>query len=168
GNFEKVSGHLRYPGTIGVRQETFQMLLEDVARSLKLTGFENIILIGDSGGNTEGMLAVREKLSAEWGGETGIYHIPEFFDNPRWNEWLVEKGIKEVSEGIHDSYRYSAMMMLADPEYVRAKVRIDNNLFSINGIDLAPIEQTLSMANELADHQVAVTVEAINKLIENK
>jgi len=31
-------------------------------------GFQNIILIGDSGGNQAGMKAVAEKLNADWNG----------------------------------------------------------------------------------------------------
>ena len=168
GDLEKVDGHLRYPGTISVRPEIFTGLLTDIATSLKVTGFKNIIFIGDSGSNTKGMQQVTDQLSAKWGSETGVYHITEFFDNPRWDKWLEsEKGIEEVSEGIHDSYRYTAMMMLGGPEYVRAQARKEKDLFSINGISLSPIEETLKIASELADYQIEVTVSAINEKINN-
>lgn len=163
GDFEKVDGHLRYPGTIGVSAATFHALLVDIATSLKLTGFENIVLIGDSGGNRDGMQAVADELSEAWGPGTGIYHIPEFYENKGLKVWLKNKGIQEVSEGIHDSFRYTAMMMLADPEYIRASARQEAGLFSINGVPLAPIEKTLDIANELADFQVANTVKAIKR-----
>ncbi len=161
GDLVKVDGHLRYPGTIGVSSGTFQALLTDIATSLKLTGFKNIILIGDSGGNANDMEAVANKLSEKWGKETGIYHVPEFYENKGLKEWLKMKGIEEVSEGIHDSFRYTAMMMLADPEYVRAKARMGEGLFSINGVELTPLEKTIELAGELADFQVANTVKAI-------
>ena len=163
GDFEKVDGHLRYPGTIGVSAATFHALLVDIATSLKLTGFENIVLIGDSGGNRDGMQAVADELSEVWGPGTGIYHIPEFYENQGLKVWLKNKGIQEVSEGIHDSFRYTAMMMLADPEYIRASARQEAGLFSINGVPLTPIEKTLDIANELADFQVANTVKAIKR-----
>ncbi len=164
GDLDKVDGHLRYPGTISVRPEIFTALLTDIAKSLKVTGFKNIILIGDSGSNTDGMQQVTDQLSKEWGDQAGIYHVAEFFDNPKWDKWLAEKkGIKEVSEGIHDSFRYTTMMMLADPEYVRAKERMEKDLFTINGVSLAPIKETLKIAEELADYQIKVTADAINK-----
>lgn len=161
GDFEKVDGHLRYPGTIGVSPATFHALLVDIATSLKLTGFKNIVLIGDSGGNRDGMEAVANELSKAWGPGTGIYHIPEFYENKGLKVWLKNNGVQEVSEGIHDSFRYTAMMMLADPEYVRASARQEAGLFSINGVPLAPVEETLKIANELADFQVSNTVKAI-------
>ena len=46
---------MRSPGTLSLRQETFEAVLRDVAHSLKVHGFTNIIFIGDSGGNRTGM-----------------------------------------------------------------------------------------------------------------
>ncbi|HCQ98943.1 MAG TPA: hypothetical protein DIU48_05955, partial [Acidobacteria bacterium] len=54
GTIEPPSGHMRSPGTISLREETFQAMLTDVARSLKVHGFRNIVFIGDSGGNQGG------------------------------------------------------------------------------------------------------------------
>ncbi|MCH7717812.1 MAG: creatininase family protein, partial [Gemmatimonadetes bacterium] len=50
GNIEEPSSHMRYPGTISLREETFQAVLDDIASSLKAHGFKHIIFIGDSGG----------------------------------------------------------------------------------------------------------------------
>ena len=59
-----------------MREETFQAILTDVAHSLKMHGFENIIFIGDSGGNQNGQKAVAEKLTAQWNGNPVVAHIP--------------------------------------------------------------------------------------------
>ena len=53
GNVNPPSGHMQYTGTISVRQETFEAMLEDVGRSLKQHGFEHIVYIGDSGGEPD-------------------------------------------------------------------------------------------------------------------
>ena len=58
GNFDPPTGALMYPGSIGVSDATFQALLSDIANSFRVTGFQNVILIGDSGGNQRGMKEV--------------------------------------------------------------------------------------------------------------
>src|SRR5688572_13076270 len=68
GAIEPASGHMRTVGTISLREETFQALLTDIVHSMKVHGFQNIVLIGDSGGNRKGMAAVAQKLNTDWNG----------------------------------------------------------------------------------------------------
>ena len=167
GDIDPPSGHMLYPGTISVRRETFQALLEDIARSLRVHGFLRIILIGDSGGNQDGMRAVAEKLSVEWARDrTSIHFIPEYYDNPLWNQWLRLRGVNEVDEGLHDDVRHSAIMMVVDPTTVRMEQRIAKGLFSINGVELAPAERTIELGRELVEYQANVTANAIWRAIE--
>ena len=162
GEFDPPSGHMRYPGTISVRQETFRALLTDMAVSLKTHGFTDIVFIGDSGGNQDGMEAVAAALNAEWGGTGARAHfIAEYYDNPRWIAWLEGRGVVEVSEGLHDDVRHTGLMMLVDPGTVRMEERRRAGLFSINGVALDPLDRTLALARELLDYQTEVTVEAI-------
>src|SRR5688500_14350350 len=51
GRIDPPSGHLRSPGTISLRDETFQAVLTDIAHSLKMHGFQHLIFIAASGGN---------------------------------------------------------------------------------------------------------------------
>jgi len=162
GDISPPTGHMRYPGTISVREETFRALLVDIASSLRAHGFRHIVLIGDSGPNQAGMAAVAEQLMVVWSGSgTTIHHVPEYYDNPRWNEWLRDHGVDEVSEGLHDDFRHSSIMMSVDPNTVRMQQRIAARRFSINGIALAPTARTIGLANELIDYQADVTVTAI-------
>jgi len=166
GDFDPPSGHMMYPGTISVRQETFRALLTDIASSLKAHGFIDIVLMGDSGGNQDGMEAVAEALSEEWTGSgTRIHFIPEYYDNPRWKAWLEDRGVVEVDEGLHDDVRHSAIMMLVNPTTVRADQRRAVDLFRINGVELDPMEETLALARALVDYQAEVTVDAIRNAL---
>jgi creatinine amidohydrolase len=166
GTIDPPEGHMRYPGTISVRKETFKDLLKDIANSLRSHGFMHVILIGDSGGNQEGMKEVAAELTSAWGtGEATIYYIPEYYDNARVAEWLVSQGVQEVDEGWHDNIQYTAQMMVLDPELVRMRQRVERGVFTINGVDLAPAESTVSLGNRLADYQATVTVEAIRKAV---
>jgi creatinine amidohydrolase/Fe(II)-dependent formamide hydrolase-like protein len=166
GEIDPPGGHMRYPGTISVGQETFRALLTDIARSLKAHGFRHLILFGDSGGNQDGMEAVAITLGGEWEGSgTSIHFIPEYYDNPRWVLWLEEHGVHEVSEELHDDVRHAAIMMLVDPTTVRMEQRRKAGLFHINGIDLDPVAETLELARALVEFQAEVTVRAIERAI---
>jgi creatinine amidohydrolase/Fe(II)-dependent formamide hydrolase-like protein len=166
GDFEPPSGHMRYPGTISVREETFRDLLTDIATSLKIHGFRHIVLMGDSGGNQAGMEAVADVLSAEWAGTgTTVHFIPEYYDNDRWKAWLENRGVVEVDERLHDDVRHTAIMMLVDPTTVRAEQGREAGLFSINGVALDPQDEILTLARDLVDYQAQVTVEAIRKAL---
>ena len=56
-------------GTISLTEATFAALLTDIVRSYKAHGFENIMMIGDSGGNGRGMTAVAKTLDDRVGRE---------------------------------------------------------------------------------------------------
>ncbi len=166
GEFDPPSGHMRYPGTVGVREETFEALLTDIAMSLKAGEFKDVVLFGDSGGNQDGMREVVGRLTREWEGSgTRIHYIPEYYDNPRWNEWIRGRGVVEVDEGLHDDVRHSAIMALVDPIHIRAEQRRKAGLFHINGVDLDPMATTLALARDLVEYQAQVTVEAIEKAL---
>ena len=54
-------GHMRYPGTLTIPDDVFRKVLESTARSARLHGFQNIVMIGDSGPNQPGMKAFLEQ-----------------------------------------------------------------------------------------------------------
>lgn len=162
GDIDPPSGHMLYPGTISVSEGTFRSLLKEIASSLRVHGFTRIILIGDSGGNQDPMRAVAEELSVEWhDSETTIHFVPEYYDNPLWNTWLELHGIDQVDEGLHDDVRHSAIMMAVDPMTVRMEQRIAKGLFSINGVELAPVDRTIELGRELVEYQATITANAI-------
>lgn len=168
GDIEPPTGHMRYPGTISVTADTFQRLLIDISSSLRAHGFEHIVLIGDSGGNQPGMKAVAEQLSAKWakaGGktQTRIHFIPEYYDLQGVTDWLEGQGIKEKDEEFHDEVAMEAVMASVDPSLIRAKQRIAKGKFSINGVDLAPLEKTVALGKRIAEFRAQKTVEAIRK-----
>jgi creatinine amidohydrolase/Fe(II)-dependent formamide hydrolase-like protein len=164
GEFDPPTGHMRYPGTVGVTEETFRALLTDIGRSLRASGFENIVFFGDSGGNQDGMAAVAASLSNDWAGSGAQAHfIPEYYDNPRWNAWIRDRGVEEIDQGLHDDLRHTSIMALVDPESVRWEQRKDVGLLSINGVDLAPMEETIALARGLVAYQASVTAEAIRR-----
>jgi len=111
------------------------------------------------------MTAVAERLAAAWEGSvTQIHYVPEYYTFD-YNGFVADQGIEEVAEGLHDDVRHSSIMMLVDPTTVRMEERMRASNFSINGVELAPLETTLELARGLVDAQAEETVEAIRSRI---
>jgi creatinine amidohydrolase/Fe(II)-dependent formamide hydrolase-like protein len=159
------------PGTIQVRDTTYDALIEDEAESLKANGFTHIILIGDSGGNQRGLERVARKLSETWASSGAtIHYIKEYYDS-----WTAADGAwaslgipKTIDEGIHDDYSVNSIIATVDPEKIRFKQRQDAGKASINGQTLLPIEKTIDNGPKQVDIRATINVEAIQKALAAK
>ena len=166
GDIEPRSGHMRSPGTISLRQETFEALLTDIAHSLKVHGFENIILIGDSGGNRSGMNNVAETLTAEWVGEARVIHIPEYYRAPEGSrDVLRERGLLAdgPGDGLHDDPTITLNMMASDPSSVRWAQRMETGQATIDGFSLEDLERSLMLGREISEARAARTADLIRE-----
>jgi creatinine amidohydrolase/Fe(II)-dependent formamide hydrolase-like protein len=169
GNHSPPTSHMKYSGTISLQESTYEQLLKDIASSYKAHGFKIIIFIGDSGGNQWGMYVVSKELNSEWKNDNcKVLYIPEYYDNYRVAQWLKTQGIKEVDTGVHDNFQYTSQMMALDPTLVRMKQRIASGNFTVNGINLQPIDKTIELGKKLCNYQADITVDAINKALKNK
>jgi creatinine amidohydrolase len=169
GDIDPPSLHMLYPGTISLREQTFQALLTDICASLKTHGFKRIILIGDSGGNQTGMKQVAADLTEKWkGGPCRIVFIPEYYQTNHVTKWLESQGIKQTPEGLHDDFAMEATMLAVNPESVRMKQRIAAGNFRINGVDLAPAEKTIAIGRKIIDLRADHTAKAIDQALPNK
>jgi creatinine amidohydrolase/Fe(II)-dependent formamide hydrolase-like protein len=166
GDFDPPSLHMKYPGTISLTEDTYRALLRDICRSFQVTGFETIVLIGDSGGNQDGMKAVAEELSAQWGRKgPRVLYIPEYWDYPGLEKWLADNGIVQTSEGLHDDFAITSQMLAVDPQTVRAAERQKAGVFKINGVDLAPVAKTAEWGRRIIQRRATQTVDAIHKAL---
>ncbi|HXV85919.1 MAG TPA: creatininase family protein [Gemmatimonadales bacterium] len=170
GTINPPSGHMRYPGTISLTDDTFQRLLTDIANSLRMHGFTHVILIGDSGGNQAGMRAVAERLAGEWaaaGAGVSIHYIPEYYDYPGVYRWLESQGVHQVDEGFHDDFQITSSMMVVDPNTVRMQERLASGKFSINGVSLSPVDSAVAWGRRVVEWRADKSVEAIRRAIRN-
>ncbi|MGB0543333.1 MAG: creatininase family protein [Longimicrobiales bacterium] len=157
------------PGSIRYSQETYRAVLRDYAVSLKAQGFDQIFMMGDSGGNLRGMQEVADALRTEWAGEgVVIAHIPEYYN---YQDVLAyqrdELGIDEDPrlEGLHDDYYITTIIMNDDPEFVRLPQRIDAGMASINGISILPIDEALEHGKKLIEFRTEATIAAMRAAI---
>ena len=169
GAIEPPSGHMTSPGTISLREETFRALLADVAHSLKMHGFKNIIFIGDSGGNQTGQRAVAEELNKKFNGEAVVAHVQEYYTYNVVSEAMQKEGIKEgQSDGLHDDPIITLNMFAADPKSVRYDERVKAGKASINGYDISDRKKAQELARKIVDFRAQYTADAIKKAIANK
>lgn len=154
-------------GTISLSQETFAAVLTDIAKSLKAQGFQNIIFIGDSGGNQTGMGNVAAALNEEWG-TNSAHFIPEFYTYSAVARWMEsELEIAEpTSDGFHDDFVITAIMMVTDTTSVRYDQRVEAGLATINGLSIEPKEAAIETGKKLIQFRVDHTVAAINAAID--
>jgi hypothetical protein len=172
GSIEPPSGHMTSPGTISLRQETFEAVLTDMAESLHQHGFENIVFIGDSGGNQSGMGNVADALNAKWGGSAAAHFIPEYYRSPEGSRNVLrELGVTHEgmpSDGLHDSPGIGLNMMLDDVNSVRWAERVATGEAMINGVDISDLNQALQWADEIADARSERTAGIIRDRIESR
>jgi hypothetical protein len=170
------SGHMNYPGTISLEPSTFEALLTDICRSYKAHGFTDIILIGDSGGNQNGMRNVADTLNKRWANDKArVHYLSEYYNEDRWSyDFLKTLGITQIDttpgrqkdartdtrNGMHDDIYYEAQIAVQDPKLIRAEQRQKAGLLSLHGVNEAPISKTIDIGKKLAEYRAGITARA--------
>ena len=178
GDIDEKSGHMAFPGTISLRQSTFEALLTDISRSYAAHGFTDIILVGDSGGNQRGMANVAESLNESWQNDAArVHHLAEFYTEDRWSyDFLKSQGITQIDNtppdgepadrrtdrrnNMHDDIYYEAQTAVQNPDFIRASQRLDAGLLSLHGVDLSPVTRTVELGEQLARYRAGITAAA--------
>jgi creatinine amidohydrolase len=180
GNIEPTpSGHMAYAGTISLEPATFEALLTDICRSYKAHGFLDIVLLGDSGGNQAGMERVAAALNQRWAAEQArVHYLGEYYFEDQWSwNYLKSLGVVQIDRtpppgqspdrradwrnGIHDDIYYEAQIAVQDPKLIRMEQRTKAKLFSLHGVELAPIDRTIELGRKLAAYRAAITAKAL-------
>lgn len=172
GEINPPTGHMNFPGTISLRQETFEALLTDICSSLRQHSFKNIFLIGDSGGNQEGMENVSRALNSEWHGDsTRVYYIPEYYFEDMWSfDFLKQLGYTQLPDEatafrnrIHTDLHYESIMAVNDPQLVRASTRLRNGKYEVHGVEMASESELIELGKKLTEYRAALTVRAMRE-----
>ena len=169
GSIDPPSGHMTSPGTLSLRQETFEAVLTDVAHSLKMHGFRNLVFIGDSGGNQGGQRSVAEKLNAEFGGAAIVVHVQEYYDYAGVSAYMAYRGLEiPESDGLHDDPIITLNMFYTDPKSVRYEERVAADKATIDGVSIADRVKSLELAREIVEFRANQTAAAITMAIANR
>jgi creatinine amidohydrolase len=123
GGLNPPAGHMRFPGTITVPEDTFEKTIEYAARSLQLHGFRDIVFLGDHGSTQTGEEAVARRLNREWAAKPARVHaIVEYYraSESGFGHLLEGRGYPADEVGIHAGLADTALMMALDPALVRS------------------------------------------------
>ena len=172
GNLDTKSGHLGTAGTISMRPATYEAMLTDIVESFRVGGFENIVLIGDSGGNQAGMKAVAARMNADGKSNAFVAYIPEYYDYESVEEFLRQKGVMRKKGGpideLHDDPSITLNMIVADPESVRWSARVKAGKATIDGVSIADKEKAIQLGREVVEFRASATAALIKKAIAAK
>jgi creatinine amidohydrolase/Fe(II)-dependent formamide hydrolase-like protein len=157
------------PGSVFLSEATYRAVLSDMANSLRSQGFKHVVMMGDSGGNQDGMKEVASKLAPAWKSKGATIHfIPEYYNNADTRNFVQKQlGIPEKlnSDHLHDEYFITAEMMAFDPKTVRLAERMKVNKTTINGVSILPKEKTIENGKKILDFRANAAVAAIRKAI---
>jgi creatinine amidohydrolase/Fe(II)-dependent formamide hydrolase-like protein len=111
------------PGAISLPSPAYDNLLDAAARSLKAHGATEILFIGDSGGNQQGMRDVAAKLNEEWkGGKTRVFALTDYYEGGRehYRAWMEAAfGYTDDIIGSHAGISDTSQMLHVRPTGVR-------------------------------------------------
>jgi creatinine amidohydrolase/Fe(II)-dependent formamide hydrolase-like protein len=137
GSWENIGGHMAKPGTITLPDDRFVELLVNAGRSLKAGGFKTVLLIGESGGNRNGMRMAADQLNELWKGSDGkAWWIDDYYTKGHadQNKWVTEKvGIPANEIGGHANILDTSELLFVNPKHIRRN-RLSGNDYENNGV----------------------------------
>ena len=137
GSWENIGGHMAKPGTITLPDDRFVELLVNAGRSLKAGGFKTVLLIGESGGNRNGMRMAADRLNELWkGSDAKAWWIDDYYTKGHadQNKWVTEKvGIPANEIGGHANILDTSELLFVNAKHIRRN-RLSGNDYENNGV----------------------------------
>jgi len=163
------TGHMRYPGTITVPDDAYRKMLESAARSFRLAGFRDIVLLGDSGDYQKDNQSVAQQLNREWAASNVRVHaVRDYYRVPTvwFAETLKSRGYSETEIGIHAGLADTSLMLALDPHMVRSDLmQPAPGEKSLPGVTGDPRRASAELGRIAVDAIVAQTVAAIRAAV---
>jgi creatinine amidohydrolase/Fe(II)-dependent formamide hydrolase-like protein len=111
------TGHMQWPGTISVPDSVFEQLLEAAVRSFAVHGFDEILLIGDSGGNQAAQSRVAAAMTRELApAGVVVQHISDYYDRNGQVAYLENLGFDQDLIGTHAGLRDTSELLFVKPD----------------------------------------------------
>jgi creatinine amidohydrolase len=119
GDYDPPTGHLRFPGTIGISEQAYGLVLEGIARSLKAGGFKTICLIADHAGSLKTQSEVAKRLTQEWAAQgVKVLDVSDYYADAAETAFLKSLGESEDAIGQHAGIADTSELMSVRPEGV--------------------------------------------------
>lgn len=174
GQYDPPTGHMRFPGTIGVPDDVFAGTLEGIARSLKAAGFKTICFIADHGGSGKPQAEVARRLNQEWSRErVRVVDVNAYYDaDEAQRRWLGSEGETASSIGQHAAIQDTSELMAVYPQgvdlsrYASLGLRTENSGVSGNPLR-ASAERGRALLAMKTDAAIAQIERVLNEGSEN-
>lgn len=167
GSYDPPTGHMQFPGTIGLPEPVFANLLEGIARSLKVAGFKTICFIGDHGQSQTAQTDVAKKLSSEWTKDgIRVAQINAYYDDRAQVAKLLKQGMTPTQIGQHASIIDTSELMSINPQGVDLN-RYRSMTFGMgsNGATADPSDANAKLGAELIAMRIAAAEAQIRALL---
>jgi creatinine amidohydrolase len=161
GAYDPPTGHMRFPGTIGVPEAAYGAIVEGIARSLKAGGFQTICFIGDHGGSQAPQIEVAARLNAEWAGKgVRIVNVDAYYSDAAQIDRLLNEGESRAAIGEHASIIDTSELMSVYPRGVDLG-RLGALSMQSTGVIGDPSHATAERGKELLEIRIRAAVQQI-------
>ena len=170
GAVQPPTGHMRFPGTITVREETFRQTLDSAARSFRLHGFRDIVFLGDHGSTQAGERDVAARLNREWAASpVRVHAIEEYYRAATvgFEALLKARGYRAEQIGRHAGLSDTSLTLALAPHLVRATPRQEPAQREPSGVEGDARGASAELGRLGVDLIVTESVTAIRKSIES-
>jgi creatinine amidohydrolase len=166
GDYMPPTGNMQFPGTIGVQEQTFELLLDNIARSLKNAGFKHILFIGDHGQSQAAQLKIANKLTAEWRNErVYVQHIASYYDDKPQYKMLEKMGEQLNTIGIHAGLIDTSELLFVNAGAVNLTPVTKQPALGVNNLGASgkPESATAKLGEKLLNMRINAAVYEIKK-----
>jgi creatinine amidohydrolase len=164
GSLNPPKENMAFAGTLGISERALALVLEGVARSLKLHGFTTIAFLGDHGGSQAVQAALARKLSAEWAAQgVKVLHLGHYYGPANGQmAMLTEAGADPARVGYHAGLRDTSELMAIAPEGIRFEKLEVSGPWETSGVDGDPSQALPELGEELLALKIEATLSQIS------
>lgn len=165
GNTAARSGHMRYPGSVSISEETFGAVAREVALSAIAAGFRQVILMGDHGGGQDALARVAKNLDSEWQGKgVRVVYIADVYYRA---SALADKELRrlKLAQGTHADIVDTSELMYVDKSgkgLRRGRIAAGNGA---NGVAGDPRKASAQLGARFIEYKVISAVDQIRTLL---
>ena len=165
GEVEPPTAHMKFPGTLTVKDSTFIAVLRDTGRSLQHAGFKSIVFIGDHGSYQKDLTIAADALNKEWAGKAKALGLIQYYALAQepYNDTLRAAGLSDAEIGSHAAAADTSLELATAPDMVRTDKMKDAKLTTAaNGVyGGPPARASAALGQRGVDIRVAGTIAAI-------
>lgn len=165
------TGHMRFPGTITLPSAYFMKVTEFAARSFKLHGFKDIVLLGDSGGNQAGLRAVAETLNQEWAhSDVRVHFVADYYTSGYatsgdFANWLRSQGETPADIGQHAGILDTSQLLAIAPGLIRSDKLAAAGTNETTGVSGNPKRASVAYGRKGLELRISAAVAQIRHLL---